>query len=85
MSQWFRAVDYADRTLRRYLTKVTDQVVALISEEHVNTLVWRDEAEDGVVEDSEDDSDRLFSFQVAKTNEQEENVVMRPGFKVSKL
>ena len=30
-----------------------------------------------------DDSDRLFTFEVAETNEQEENAVARPGFRVT--
>lgn len=55
--------------------------MTLISEEHANALVWNNEAEDTMM-DSEDESDRLFTFQVAKTNEQEENVTTRPGFKV---
>jgi hypothetical protein len=29
-----------------------------------------------------DDSDRLFTFEVEETNEQEENAVTRPGFQV---
>ena len=29
------------------------------------------------------DSDRLFTFEVAKTNEQEESAVSRPGFQVT--
>jgi hypothetical protein len=29
-----------------------------------------------------DDSDRLYTFEVAETNEQEESVVTRPGFQV---
>ena len=32
--------------------------------------------------DDGDDSDRLFTFEVAETNEQEENAVARPGFQV---
>ena len=29
-----------------------------------------------------DDSDRLFTFEVEETDEQEENAVARPGFQV---
>lgn len=32
--------------------------------------------------DVADESDRLFTFEVAETNEQEENAVARPGFQV---
>jgi hypothetical protein len=31
------------------------------------------------------DSDRLFTFEVAKTNEQEESAIARPGFQVPLL
>jgi hypothetical protein len=45
--------------------------------------VWGDEDGDDVSTDSDnDDSGRLYDFVVAKTNDQEENIVARPGFKV---
>jgi hypothetical protein len=45
--------------------------------------VWGDEDGDDVSDDSDnDDSGRLYDFVVAKTNDQEENVAARPGFKV---
>ena len=34
-------------------------------------------------EEDADHADRLFTFEVTKTNEQEENVVSRPGIAVS--
>ncbi|KAJ3555967.1 hypothetical protein NM688_g2284 [Phlebia brevispora] len=67
-------------TFMRYLTKITDQVVALISDEHANTIVWAEE--DDSLDCDEDENDRLFTFNVAKTKEQEEGVSMRPGFEV---
>jgi len=46
-------------------------------------MVWGDEDDDGVSIDSEnDDSGRVIEFIVAKTNDQEENVIARPGFTV---
>ncbi|KAF9228234.1 hypothetical protein BS17DRAFT_850512 [Gyrodon lividus] len=67
----------------RYLTKICDQVIALVSEEHAKSIVWSDPVnDDNNTEDNEDDTDRLFTFEVAKTNEQEEGVSVRPGFKV---
>lgn len=30
----------------------------------------------------DDNDDRLFTFEITKTNEQEESVVSRPGFRV---
>jgi hypothetical protein len=57
----------------------------LISEEHAKAIVWSDPVNDDNLTDEdedEDDTDRLFTFEVAKTNEQEEGVSVRAGFKV---
>jgi hypothetical protein len=70
-------------TFMRYLTKLCDQLVCLLSAEHSQAIVWGDEVddpEDASVDAENDDSDRLYDFMVAKTNEQEENVVARQGF-----
>ncbi|KAI0796932.1 hypothetical protein C8Q75DRAFT_796662 [Abortiporus biennis] len=70
-------------TFMRYLTKIADQVVALISSEHANAIVWNDDNDNAPTgEGDEDESDRLFTFQVAKTHEQEENVTAHAGFSV---
>ncbi|KAJ6514882.1 hypothetical protein C8R47DRAFT_1275662 [Mycena vitilis] len=66
-------------TFMRYLTKIADQVACLISPEHAHAIVWNDEAEDLPMEIDEG-VDRLFTFEVAKTNEQDEDVSARPGF-----
>ncbi|KAJ7509859.1 hypothetical protein B0H11DRAFT_2270198 [Mycena galericulata] len=66
-------------TFMRYLTKISDQVACLISPEHARAIVWNEETED-LPMDIDEESDRLFTFEVAKTNEQEENVEARPGF-----
>ena len=60
-----------------------DQVVALLSAEHSASIVWGDEDSDteSVDSDTGDDS-RLFLYEVAQRNEQEENAVSRPGFQV---
>jgi hypothetical protein len=71
--------------VNRYLTKLCDQLVCLLSAEHSQAIVWGDEVddpEDATVDAENDDSDRLFDFMVAKTNEQEENVIARLGFMV---
>ncbi|KAG2365210.1 hypothetical protein BDR07DRAFT_1399490 [Suillus spraguei] len=73
-------------TFMRYLMKMCDQVTALISPEHARSIVWNDqEGEDVTVDldEDRDESSRLFTFEVAKTNEQEEAVKPRPGFKAT--
>ena len=67
----------------RYLTKICDQVVALLSPEHTKSIVWNDgDSDTDSVDMDSGDTDRLFTFEVTKTNEQEENVMVSPGFKV---
>ncbi|RPD81278.1 hypothetical protein L226DRAFT_549908 [Lentinus tigrinus ALCF2SS1-7] len=67
-------------TFMRYLTKITDQVVCLLSDEHAQTIVWRDEVQSEDEDMDDDDDDRLFAFEVSKTNEQEEGITSRPAF-----
>ena len=60
-----------------------DQVVALLSPEYSTSIVWNDEDGDTEpVNTDVGDTDRLFTFEVAKTNEQEENAIASPGFQV---
>ncbi|KIO19084.1 hypothetical protein M407DRAFT_44020, partial [Tulasnella calospora MUT 4182] len=80
-------------TFMRYLTCLTDQIRCLISQEHEKTLVFDNDVDD---DDSDDDvfestwgdqddgkvSDRFFKFEVAKTNEQEEDAHVGKGFKI---
>ncbi|KAI0292593.1 hypothetical protein B0F90DRAFT_1645427, partial [Multifurca ochricompacta] len=83
-------------TFMRYLTKLCDQLVCLLSTEHSQTIVWgddddgdcdnRDNDDDEVSTGSVDsDSDRFYHFEVAKTKEQQENVITRMGFTVRLL
>lgn len=79
---------------RRYLNKLCDQLVCLLSNEHSKALVWsgddNDKADDECGDDDDDtsttsektDPDRFVSFEVAKTKDQEENVAVRVGFVV---
>ena len=71
--------------LHRYLTKMCDQVVSLISSEHAQTILWNEEdsEDEDMLEVDHDKSDRIFTSKVAQTNEQEEAVAVRKGFKVS--
>jgi len=66
----------------RYLTKICDQVIALLSTTHTTSLVWGDENSNTDVDMDDGDEDRLYRFKVEKRNEQEENAALRPGFKV---
>ena len=68
--------------ISRYLTKMCDQVVALLSAEHSASIVWGEEDSDTDSVDDSGDDDRLFTYEVAKRNEQEESAVSRPGFQV---
>ncbi|KIJ06969.1 hypothetical protein PAXINDRAFT_103161 [Paxillus involutus ATCC 200175] len=68
-------------TFMRYLTKMCDQLMALISPEHARAMVWNADGDEYIAED-DDEYSRLVTFEVSKSNEQEESVVPRPGFKV---
>ena len=60
-----------------------DQVIALLSPEHTASIVWGDEDNDTEsTDDDTGDDDRLFTYEVAKRNEQEVSAVSRPGFQV---
>ena len=62
-----------------------DQVVSLISPEHAQIILWSEEdsGDEDMIGVDQDESDRMFTFEVAQTNEQEEMVAVRKGFKVS--
>ncbi|OJA15113.1 hypothetical protein AZE42_09078 [Rhizopogon vesiculosus] len=73
-------------TFMRYLTKLCDQVTALISPEHARSIVWSEQDCKGLLmemEEDQDESDRMFTCEVTKTSEQEEAVTPRPGFKAT--
>ena len=66
----------------RYLTKICDQVVVLLSPEQSASIVWDDEQSNAEPGDMDAGDDRLFTFEVAEMNEQEETAVARPGYQV---
>ncbi|KIP12766.1 hypothetical protein PHLGIDRAFT_113364 [Phlebiopsis gigantea 11061_1 CR5-6] len=76
-------------TFMRYLTKIADQIVALISDEHADAIVWGSNdskpSHDDDMEalDDLENVDRLYTFEVSKTKEQEENVTSSPGFNIT--
>lgn len=64
-----------------------DQLYCLASLEHASSIVWAGDVheEPGINDEEDDQVDRLFTFEVTKTSEQEENVVSRPGINVRRL
>jgi len=63
-----------------------DQVVALLSAENSASIVWGDKDRDvGSIDIDAGDEDRLFTFEVARRNEQEQSAMSRPGFLVIHL
>ncbi|KAH7337773.1 hypothetical protein B0J17DRAFT_573266 [Rhizoctonia solani] len=72
-------------TFMRYLNKLADQTIALVSPSQARSLVWDTSAHNkDLPEDQQenDDDARLFDFEVAKSLEQEEDAVGTPGFTV---
>lgn len=55
-----------------------DQIVALLSTEHSQSLIWN-EAD---IRDESDEDGRIIKCVVDETAEQEESVQVRKGFKV---
>ncbi|EKM59291.1 uncharacterized protein PHACADRAFT_113812 [Phanerochaete carnosa HHB-10118-sp] len=72
-------------TFMRYLTKIADQIVALVPDDYSDSMVLAEEAPAEEALDLDDDDDRLFTFQVKKTREEEENVIATEGFQISNL
>ncbi|EIW81360.1 hypothetical protein CONPUDRAFT_165528 [Coniophora puteana RWD-64-598 SS2] len=68
-------------TFMRYLSKICDQSIALLSADYAQSIVWKESEDDDTDTDSDDEGDeRMGVFVVCKTNEQEESVKVRPGF-----
>ena len=66
----------------RYLTKLCDQLICLLSTGHSQAIVWGDGVDYAGRDSENDESDGRFDFTLAETNEQV-NVVARQGFTVS--
>jgi hypothetical protein len=70
----------------RYLTKICDQVVALLCSDHSASLVWDNKDGDSEIGSADiyaGELERLFTFEVAETVEQDDGAVSRPGFQVT--
>ncbi|KAG9094853.1 Vacuolar protein sorting-associated protein 13A [Ceratobasidium sp. 370] len=74
-------------TFMRYLTKLCDQVVALVSPAQAESFVWdaqlQNTAAPAGLAGGRGNRSRVFSFEVLSSLEQEENVVASPGFTVN--
>jgi hypothetical protein len=69
--------------IHRYLTKLSDQVISLMSEQHSDAIVWgEDQSGKAPWKKKPSTRDRVYNFKVQKTKEQEESVSMHEGFKV---
>lgn len=71
-------------TFMRYLTKITHQVVCLISDEHSMALVWKDDKPAASSKSTNGSvkphlAKRIHSFEVQRTKEQRESVSTLPG------
>ncbi|KAH9912631.1 uncharacterized protein BXZ73DRAFT_56103, partial [Epithele typhae] len=73
----------AHSTQFRYLSKITHQTVCLLSDDHLSAIVWRDDIDSDDEDVDDDDCDRLFAFEVRKTNQQEEGIVSTHGFTIN--
>ncbi|KDQ16740.1 hypothetical protein BOTBODRAFT_53828 [Botryobasidium botryosum FD-172 SS1] len=69
-------------TFMRYLSKITDQLLALMSPEDAQAIVWSDGPDDFEAEEDMPDPDRFYTFEVSKTKDQQEDVKMSTGFMI---
>ncbi|CAE6373871.1 unnamed protein product [Rhizoctonia solani] len=70
-------------TFMRYLNKLAEQTISLVSSAQARALIWDTNAHNkDLPEDQQenDDDARLFDFEVAKSLEQEEDAIGSPGF-----
>ena len=83
------ATNSCARNACSYLTQLSDQIVALVSTEQAKSFVWDSilrnsemQAARDEYDDDDDDNMRMFSFEVSKSEEQEESVTASEGFQV---
>ncbi|CAE6487895.1 unnamed protein product [Rhizoctonia solani] len=72
-------------TFMRYLTKLSEQTIALVSPSQAKGFVWETRSRDHVIPEhqrSADAESRLEEFQVFELDEQKEDAIASPGFKV---
>ncbi|CAE6476011.1 unnamed protein product [Rhizoctonia solani] len=71
-------------TFMRYLTQLSDQIIALVSKDQADAFAWEASPSslDMSAEDEDGDNERMFVFEVQKSEDHEEDVTTSPGFKV---
>ncbi|CUA74500.1 hypothetical protein RSOLAG22IIIB_11257 [Rhizoctonia solani] len=73
-------------TFMRYLTKLSEQTIALVSSSQAKGFVWDTQSRDHVSSEHQRKADaesRLEEYQVFELDEQQEDAIASPGFKVS--
>ena len=71
--------------MSRYLTKLCDQLICLLSTVHSQAIVWGEEVcdlDDPLLDLENDDSELLIDFIFKKSYEQDKSVKVRQGFTV---
>ncbi|CAB5351422.1 unnamed protein product [Rhizophagus irregularis] len=66
--------------LHRYLTKLTDHQLCLMSDKDLESFEWNTDNSDV---DSDDDDDTCYEFEVKKSQEEQEDFRIYPGFEVN--
>ncbi|CAG8640440.1 7688_t:CDS:2, partial [Funneliformis mosseae] len=66
--------------LHRYLTKLTDYQICLMSDQDLNSFDWEKDNDDGVLND---DNKMCVEFEVKKSQEDQENFEVFDGFNIS--
>ncbi|CAI2161360.1 13694_t:CDS:10 [Funneliformis geosporum] len=65
--------------LHRYLTKLTDHQLCLMSDKDLQSFDWKLDKSD----DDSDDDEASYEYEVKKSQEEQENFKIYPGFKVN--
>ncbi|CAI2161944.1 15836_t:CDS:10 [Funneliformis geosporum] len=67
--------------LHRYLTKLTDHQLCLLSDKDLECFDWKLDNSD--IDSDEEDDESRFEFEVKKSQEEQEDFRIYPGFKVN--
>ncbi|KAI0296531.1 hypothetical protein B0F90DRAFT_1035697 [Multifurca ochricompacta] len=73
----------------KYLTRLCDQLVCLLSKAHSQAIIWgdddakRNDGDDVLSYSRNEDPEQLLRSEAIKIKDQEENIVARPGFMIN--